>query len=242
MFRTYCVQSYEIIWIIRSFFVTLQQNNAKREMPRKTDGIEFEIHPRPTKGEDGKPLLYVRPAKGRKKSFKQLEDFCNKYRNLRTGELQMVMDVMMDVVGIWLSDGYRVETPIGSFAPKLKLLGEHTDPKTIHGRDIEYAGIEFIPSKEFIKEGGKNREGYRKSGAQVGNSQMYDEKAMDEALRRCMKLGYATIPEFMIFSGLKRDSAKAYLDSLCKGDHPRLWKVRESRRWLYFPKKDITTE
>ena len=24
-------------------------------MPRKTDGIEFEIHPRPTKGEDGKP-------------------------------------------------------------------------------------------------------------------------------------------------------------------------------------------
>ena len=61
-------------------------------MPRKTDGIEFEIHPRPTKGEDGKPLLYVRPAKGHKKSFKQLEDYCNKYRNLRTGELQMVMD------------------------------------------------------------------------------------------------------------------------------------------------------
>ena len=211
-------------------------------MPRKTDGIEFEIHPRPTKGEDGKPLLYVRPAKGRKKSFRQLEDFCNKYRNLRTGELQMVFDVVIDVVGLWLSDGYRVETPIGSFAPKLKLLGEHTDPKTIHGRDIEYAGIEFIPSKEFIKEGGKNREGYRKSEAQVGNSQMYDEKAMDEALRRCMRLGYATIPEFMIFSGLKRDSAKAYLDSLCKGEHPRLWKVRESRRWLYFPKKNSTTE
>ena len=161
-------------------------------MPRKTDGIEFEIHPRPTKGEDGKPLLYVRPAKGRKKNFKDLEDFCNKYRNLRTGEdledfcnkyrnlrtgeLQMVFDVVIDVVGNWLSDGYRVETPIGSFAPKLKLLGEHTDPKTIHGRDIEYAGIEFIPSKEFIKQGGKNREGYRKSDAQVGNSQMYDER------------------------------------------------------------------
>jgi len=26
-----------------------------------------------------------------------------------------------------VSDGYRVETPIGSFGPKLKLLGEHTD-------------------------------------------------------------------------------------------------------------------
>ena len=205
-------------------------------MPRKTNGIEFEIHPRPTKGDDGKPLLYVRPAKGRKRSFKELEAFCNKYRGLRPGELQMMFDVVMEVVGLWLSDGYRVETPIGSFAPKLKLLGEHTDPKTIHGRDIMYAGIEFTPAKEFVKEGGKNREGYRKSQAPVGNSQMYDEKAMGEALRRSMKLGYTTIPEFMIFSGLKRDSAKAYLDSLCQGEHPRLWKVRESRRWLYFPK------
>ena len=110
-------------------------------MPRKTNGIEFEIHPRPTKGEDGKPLLYVRPAKGRKKSFKELEDFCNKYRNLRTGELQMVFDVVIDVVGLWLSDGYRVETPIGSFAPKLKLLGEHTDPKTIHPSFVSSSSI-----------------------------------------------------------------------------------------------------
>ncbi len=132
-------------------------------MPRKTDGIEFEIHPRPTKGEDGKPLLYVRPAKGRKKTFKELDSFCTNYRSLRTGELQMVFDVVKDVVGLWLSDGYRVETPIGSFAPKLKLLGEHTDPKTIRGRDVRYAEIEFIPAKEFVREGGNNCEGYRKS-------------------------------------------------------------------------------
>ena len=33
-------------------------------MPRKTDGIEFEIHPRPTKGKDGKPLLAVLPQEG----------------------------------------------------------------------------------------------------------------------------------------------------------------------------------
>ena len=77
--------------------------------------------------------------------------------------MHMAFNVVMDVVGLWLSDSYRVETSIGSFAPKLKLLSEHTDPKTIQGRDIIYAGIELIPSKEFIKEGGKNREGYRKS-------------------------------------------------------------------------------
>ena len=46
-------------------------------MPRKTDGIEIEIHPGPKKGEDGKPLLYVRPAKGHKKTFKELEEWVN---------------------------------------------------------------------------------------------------------------------------------------------------------------------
>ena len=187
-------------------------------MPRKTDGIEFEIHPRPTKGEDGKPLLYVRPAKGRKKGFKELEDFCTKYRSMRTGELKQAFDVVMEIVGHWVSDGYRVETPLGSFAPKLKLLGEHTDPKTIHGS--------------------KNREGYRKSQAPVGNSQMYDAQAMEEALRQSLKVGYTTIPDFMIHSGLKRDSAKSYLNSLCYGEHPRLRRIRESRRYLYFPIKE----
>jgi len=205
-------------------------------MPRKTDGIEFEIHPRPTKGEDGKPMLYVRPAKGRKRSFRELEEFCNKYRGLRTGELLQVTDVLMEVVSMWVSDGYRVETPLGSFAPKLKLLGDHTDPKTIQGRDVVYAGLEFIPSREFVREAGRNPEGFRKSPMPVGNSQMHDAMAMDEALRRSMRLGYTTIPEFMIFSGLKRDSAQHYLDSLCEGERPRLWRVRESRRWLYFPK------
>ena len=210
----------------------------KENMPYKTDGIEIEIHPGPKTGEDGKPLLYVRPAKGYKKTFKQLDDFCTKYRGMRTGEMQQVFDVLMEVAGRWLSEGYRVETPLGSFAPKLKLIGQHTDPKTITGRDVRYVGLDFIPNKDLVKVAGRNREGYRKSKDPVGNSQMYDEQAMDDALQHCLRLGYVTIPEFMMFSKLKRDSAKNYLDSLCKGDHPRLWSVKEGRRYLYFPKKD----
>ena len=127
-----------------------------------------------------------------------------------------IMSRSSRLVSLWLS-----LVPLGSFAPKLKLLGEHTDPMTIHGRDIMYAGVDFTPSKELVKASGRNREGYRKSSSPVGNNQMYDQKAMDEALRRSLKLGYTTIPEFMIYSGLKRDSAKAYLNSLCQGDHPR---------------------
>ena len=75
-----------------------------------------------------------------------------------------------------------------------------------YGRKIK--NLSLGPGPGDIKEGGRNREGYRKSEAQVGNGQMYDQKAMDEALRRCMKLGYATIPEFMIFSGRPPESVK----------------------------------
>lgn len=36
--------------------------------------------------------------------------------------------------------------------------------------------------------------------------------------------------------------AQRRVRTVCKGEHPRLWRVRESRRWLYFPKKNSTTE
>ena len=40
-------------------------------MPRKTDGMLFELQPRPTSGEDGKPLLYARPAAPVKRTMKE---------------------------------------------------------------------------------------------------------------------------------------------------------------------------
>ena len=43
----------------------------------------------------------------------------------------------------------------------------------------------------------------------------------------------------MAYSGLKRDSARSYLDSICKGDHPRLWKIEESTAGSTIPKKRL---
>jgi len=62
---------------------------------------------------------------------------------------------------------------------------------------------------------------------------MYDQKAMDEALRKSIRHGYITIKTFQIFSGLKSKSAQRYLDSLCQGDNPRLRRYREGRTWHY---------
>ena len=202
-------------------------------MPRKTDGILFELQPRPTKGDDGKPLLYAQPVIEYKYDLDAIDDFCSKYRHTSKGEIKHLFDLFSEVATMWLRKGYRVETPFGSLAPKLKLLGEHTDPDKVTGHDVMYGGIEFIPSKQFVKDADCSRDGFRRQQGNVGNSQMYDSKAMDEALRRSTRNGYVTVSTFMMASGLKRKSAKAYLDSLCEGDNPRLRRYREGRTLHY---------
>ena len=211
-------------------------------MPRKTDGILFELHPGPKRDEEGKPLLYARPATGISKTIRQLDDFCAEYRNLQKGEMERLFNLFIDVAGNWLAQGYRVETPIGSFAMKLKLTGDHTDAEKVTGRDIVYNGVEFTPSRELIAKAGSNREGFRKKPGCVGNSQMYDPKAMEEALRKSLTLGYTTVSTFMYFSKLKRDSAQHYLDSLSKGENARLLRRKNGRTYVYSLRKDSTTE
>lgn len=210
-------------------------------MPRKTNGILFELQPRPTKGDDGNALLYAQPVITRKYDLKDIDDFCAKYRHTSRGEILRLFRLLEEVTTMWLRDGNRVETPFGSFAPKLKLIGEHTDATKVTSRDIMYGGIEFIPSKQFVKDADCSHEGFRRKRSVVGNSQMYDAKAMEEALRRSTHNGYITISTFMVFSHLKRKSAKAYLDSLCEGQNPQLQRYREGRTLHYTVLKNTPT-
>lgn len=210
-------------------------------MPRKTDGILFELQPRPTKGEDGKPLLYAQPVIEHKYDLDAIDTFCAKYRHTSRGEMKRLFDLFSEVATMWLRQGYRVETPFGSLAPKLRLLGDHTDPNKVTGHDVMYGGIEFIPSKQFVQDADCSREGFRRKRGSVGNSQMHDPDAMDVALRRSIRYGYVTISAFMFYSHLKRKSAKAYLDSLCLGEKPRLRRYRDGRTWHYAVTEDNPT-
>lgn len=211
-------------------------------MPRKTDGIVFELHPGPNKGDDGKPLLYAQPVIERKHDLDDIDAFCAKYRSASTGDMMRLFSLLEDVTTMWLRQGHRVETPFGTFAPKLKLNGKHTDPEKVKGSDIEYAGIEFIPSKQFVRDSDCSRDGFRKKKGSVGNSQTLDAEAMAIALRKSMRNGYITIKSFQFYSGLKYNSAKNYLDSLCKGDNPRLSSYREGHTWHYVVLKTALSE
>ncbi|SFO77232.1 hypothetical protein [Prevotella sp. tf2-5] len=207
-------------------------------MPRKTDGVLFELQPRPTKGEDGKPLLYAQPVVEYKYDLDAIDDFCCKYRHTSKGEMKHFFSLLEEVTTMWLRQGQRVETPFGSFAPKLRLLGEHTDPEKVTGLDVMYHGVEFIPSKQFVKDADCGTHGFRRRRNMVGNSQMYDSQAMDAALRKSVRYGYVTIKTFQTFSGLKYSSAKKFLDGLCQGDHPRMHRYRDGRIWHYVPVQD----
>jgi len=65
-------------------------------MPRKKDGMPYEVYPTPAKGRDGRNIVYVRPAGGFKVDLKQLDEFCSgEGYGLRSGELSLVFGVFM---------------------------------------------------------------------------------------------------------------------------------------------------
>ena len=142
-------------------------------MPRKTHGMPFELHPRPTKGKDGKPLLYARPASFYKKTMADVKS-SPAFRGLNSGLVDVVFETFIDVCSQWLADGYRVETPLGPFSPRIKLDGDYTDPSKVQGKNVKFAGIDITPSKRFVKEVCIHQKGFRRKANQAGNAQMYD--------------------------------------------------------------------
>lgn len=203
-------------------------------MPRKTDGMLFELHPRPTEGKDGKPLLYARPAANLKRTMKDVELFCE-FRGVNSAMVGIAFETFIEVCSQWLADGYRVETPLGVFSPKIRLEGDFTDPGKVTGKDVRLVGIELTPSRRFVKEVGYKQKGFRRSGAPVGNAQMHDEAFMAKALGRAMKQGFTTIGIFMAVSGLKYHSAQRYLDRLSFGSEPKLKRRKIGNAYQYFP-------
>ncbi len=75
-------------------------------MPRKTDGILFELQPRPTKGDDGNPLLYAQPVVDHKYDLDDIDDFCNKYRHTSKGEMKRFFDLLEEALRKSVRHGY----------------------------------------------------------------------------------------------------------------------------------------
>lgn len=208
-------------------------------MPRKKDGMLFELLPRPTKGEDGKPLLYARPAIGFKYNLRAIDDFCHKYRGMSKGEMNRLFTAFLDVATILMRDGSRIETPIGSFVPKLKLNGDFTEPMKVKPRDVSLATIEFTPSKLFVEElDSYLARGFRQKQDPVVRRPLHElreEGVIEETLKQMLKRRSFTIKTFAYYSGMKYPTALVYLNNLCKGEKPLLRKSKVGTTSHYFP-------
>jgi hypothetical protein len=198
--------------------------------------MKFELLPRPTKGEDGKPLLYARPAKRFKYTQRTVDEYCNKYRCTQVGEISHLFGCFLDACATLMRDGSRVETEIGSFAPKLKIDGDYTDPDKVQHKNVRFGGIVFIPSKRFEQELEKKIiYGFLKTKEVVERHPAENEAALEEALQKSLKRGYATVRRFSYYSGLRYDTAKRFLNRLCEGENARLRKLKEGSTLHFFP-------
>ena len=116
-------------------------------MPRKKDGMLFEVHPTPIKGKDGQNIVYARPVPMDKFTMKGLEDYCHRNYHSYYGEIGRAFDYFLRAAGELMAMGYRIETPIGSFAPKRRT---RIFPWQLHKNPINLMKIEKTYIFPFI--------------------------------------------------------------------------------------------
>lgn len=204
-------------------------------MPRKTSGMPFEIHPSPKKAANGKNLLYVRPRSRQKITMEQLDDYCANHYALRPGELTRAFQAFIEATGYYLSEGYRVETLIGSFAPKIGLRRELTDPDEVKTTDVLFEGVEYKSVKEYEKSVLSNLRGFRRANNPNVQQLMADEDHLNKALQANLERyhGYVTARSFAHSANITYYSARKQLDKWCEGEHPRLLKTKQGQEYIY---------
>ena len=204
-------------------------------MPRKTDGMPFEIHPSPKKAENGKNILYVRPRSRQKITMEQLDDYCANHYALRPGELTRAFQAFIEATGYYLSEGYRVETLIGSFAPKIGLKRELTDPDEVKTTDVLFEGVEYKSVKEYEKSVLSNLRGFRRANNPNVQQLMADEDHLNKALQANLERyhGYVTARSFAHSANITYYSARKQLDRWCEGDNPLLLKTKQGQEYIY---------
>ena len=197
--------------------------------------MPFEIHPSPKKAENGKNLLYVRPRSRQKITMEQLDDYCANHYALRPGELTRAFQTFIEATGYYLSEGYRVETLIGSFAPKIGLKRELTDPDEVKTTDVLFEGIEYKSVKEYEKSVLSNLRGFRRANNPNVQQLMADEDHLNKALQTNLERyhGYVTARSFAHSANITYYSARKQLDKWCEGEHPRLLKTKQGQEYIY---------
>lgn len=204
-------------------------------MPKKKSGLPYEVHPTPMKGKDGRNIVYAKPAKGLKLDIKAVDGYCHEHYELKDGELEFVFKQFLKCASELMARGYRIDTPIGSFVPKLGLKREITNADEVDDDDVQLEGVDYNPGKIW----NKAIEGWLFNGfTRVENPNvqelMQDTAHLEQALKECLKQrGFVTVKAFTIQAHLTDYSARKQLEAWTKGDNPKLMKTKMGQTDIY---------
>ena len=195
-------------------------------MPKKKSGFPYEVHPTPMKGKDGRNIVYAKPAKGLKLDIEAVDGYCHEHYELKDGELEFVFKQFLKCASELMARGYRIDTPIGSFVPKLGLRREITDADDVKNSDVVLEGVDYNPGKIW----NKAIEDWLFNGfTRVENPNvqelMQDTAHLEQALKECLKQrGFVTVKAFTIQAHLTDYSARKQLEAWTQGENPKLTK------------------
>lgn len=187
------------------------------------------------KGKDGRNIVYAKPAKGLKLDIKAVDGYCHEHYELKDGELEFVFKQFLKCASELMARGYRIDTPIGSFVPKLGLKREITSADEVDDDDVQLEGVDYNPGKIW----NKAIEGWLFNGfTRVENPNvqelMQDTAHLEQALRECLKQrGFVTVKAFTIQAHLTDYSARKQLETWTKGDNPKLMKTKMGQTDIY---------
>ena len=204
-------------------------------MPKKKSGFPYEVHPTPMKGKDGRNIVYARPARGLKLDIEKIDSYCHQHYKTADGELEYVFKQFVKCASELMARGYRIDTPIGSFAPRLRVIREITDPDDVQGRDVRFDGVEYNSGKLWHESVEKWLEGFRRVQNTNAQEVLADQEKLEAILHECLERyhGYVTVRLFSIHTGLTYYSAKKQLNQWTLGQQAKLLKTKRRQEYIY---------
>lgn len=204
-------------------------------MPINKRGIPYELYESPKKDESGRNILCAKVVTNGTYSQKQLEDYMQEYWTIHPSDARRFMTAFVDAVTSLLADGYRVDTPIGSFYTKLKLDAPYTAADKVTANQVGFDGIGILPDKDFVNRVRDNIHGYQRERRRHSP----DLGSADEIRRKVTKLardngGFFDIRDFRMAFGVSDYMARKHLKALTEGPAPLLSCKRMGSTLTYF--------
>lgn len=212
-------------------------------MPINKRGIPYELYESPKKDESGRNILCAKVVTNGTYSQKQLEDYMQEYWTIHPSDARRFMTAFVDAVTSLLADGYRVDTPIGSFYMKLKLDAPYTSADKVTARQVGFDGIGILPDKDFVNRVRDNIHGYQRERRRHSP----DLGSADDIHRKVTKLardngGFFDIRDFRMAFGVSDYMARKHLKMLSEGPSPFLCCKRMGSSLTYSLKVETPKE